>query len=130
MIRIMSMFQSVTKAGLKDSFVLDEILYFVVSPGDMGKALGKNKGNVYKLREKLGRKINIIEYSSDILQFVSNVIYPFRTQDIKNENNKIIIYGKDLNNKAKIIGKRASALRRYEKVVQRYFPEIEEIIVK
>ncbi|MBN1377359.1 NusA-like transcription termination signal-binding factor [Candidatus Woesearchaeota archaeon] len=130
MIRVMSMFESITKARLKDFFILDEILYFVIAPGDMGKALGKNKVNVYKLREKLDRKISIIEYNEDIIRFVSNIIYPFRADDIKKENTKIIIYGKDLKNKAKIIGKRASTLRRYEKVVQRYFPEIEEIMVK
>jgi transcription antitermination factor NusA-like protein len=77
----------------------------------------------------LNKKIKIIEFNSNMLQFIVNLLYPYRIQDIKQDGNLVTITGTDTKTKGLIIGARAQNLRAYEEIVKKYFPELEEIKV-
>ncbi|MBN2459062.1 NusA-like transcription termination signal-binding factor [Candidatus Woesearchaeota archaeon] len=127
-IKCMSLFESMTGAKLKDCFFDREKLVFLVDAGEMGKALGKNKGNVMKLEKVLNRKIKIVEFNSSRLQFITNYLAPLKILDIKEEDDIVTVTGADTKTKGLIIGIKAQNLRNLEKVVGKYFP-IKEIKV-
>ena len=128
-LKIMSLFEEITRTRLKDSFVDDnDLLTFIVEQGQLGKAVGKKAINVKKLEKLLNRKIKILEFNSDIIRFVKNLIYPLKAKDIVKEEDKIMITGPDTRTKGLLIGKNAKNLRNTEKIVKKYFP-IEEIKV-
>ncbi|MAE13269.1 NusA-like transcription termination signal-binding factor [Candidatus Woesearchaeota archaeon] len=128
-IRFMSLFEKITRAKLKDTFFLKEKLVFVVLPGELGRALGKNKSNLEKLERLLKKKVKIVEYSEVMPQFIINMIAPIPVQDLVQQDNIVTITGKDTRSKGLIIGARAQNLRELEKIVQRYFPDLKEIKV-
>src|SRR6056297_3448147 len=125
----MNLFEKITKAKLKDFFVHNEKMHFIVEPGNLYRALGKNKANVTKLEELLKKKVKIIEYSDDMLKFIVNVMAPLKVVDIKNDDNIVTITGPDQKTKGLMIGARAQNLRMFEGVIQKYFPELKEIKV-
>ena len=131
LINIMSLFEQVTHAKLKDCFMDEKLnsLTFVVLPGEMGKALGKKASNVRLLESKLQKKIRVVEFNSDKLQLIQNMVMPLRVEDISEDDNGIItIRGPDTKTKGLLIGRNAQNLRNLEENVRRYF-EVKEIKV-
>jgi len=128
MLKYMSLFENITRAKIKDCFFDRDKLVFLVQPGEMGKALGKNKTNIEKLKKLLKRKIKIVEHSPERLQFITNYLAPLRVKDIKEEGDIITITGPDTKTKGLLIGVKAQNLRNLEKIVSKYF-DIDEIKV-
>ena len=125
----MQVFEKITHARVKDCFVLQNKLCFVVEQGNLFKALGQNKKHIIKIEDLLKRRVKIIEYDSNPLKFVANVLAPLRVSDIKEDNGVITITGPDQKTKGLMIGARAANLRNYESIVQKFFPDIKELKV-
>ncbi len=79
-LRIIGLFQRVTRSTAKDLLETPEKLVFVVKEGEGGKAIGKGGKNIARLREMIGKEIKVIEYSSMPEQFLRNI---FRSYNIK-----------------------------------------------
>ncbi|MGM5482602.1 MAG: NusA-like transcription termination signal-binding factor [Nanobdellota archaeon] len=129
LIKVMSLFNSITHAKLKDYFVDDNNLsIFVVEQNQVGKAIGKNASNVRLLENKLNRKIKIVEFNPDVLQFTRNIVFPLKLQNAELNGKVLNIESPDVKTRGLLIGRSAKNLRNTEKIVKRYF-NIDEIKV-
>ena len=127
--KLMSMFESITRARLKDCFENKGQMVFVVEEGEIGKALGKKASNVKRIEDMLKKRIRIIEFSSDIVKFVRNVIMPNKAEDITYSDGIITITPTDPKSRGFLIGRAAEILRNNEEIVKRYYSELKEIKV-
>jgi N utilization substance protein A len=125
----MSSFERITKAKVKDFTEYGEMLLFIVQPGELFKAIGPKGINVKKLSNKLKKRIKIVEFNDDVLVFVKNMIHPLKATNITQEGSIITIESDEAKTKGLLIGRNAQNLRQLEKVVKRYFKDIEEIKV-
>ncbi|MBN2142246.1 NusA-like transcription termination signal-binding factor [Candidatus Woesearchaeota archaeon] len=128
MLKLMGLFDKITHAKLKDCFFDREKLVFLVEPGELGKALGKNKENVPKIEKLLNRKIKIVEFSPTRLGFIKNYITPLKIEGISEEGDIVTIVGSDTKTKGLLIGIKAQNLRNLEKIVGKYYT-VQEIKV-
>ena len=128
LIKFISMFESATGAAVKDCFMQNDKIMFIVQENQIGKALGKGGANIKKLENMLKKKIRIAEFNPDAVQFVQNIIYPIKPKDITEEDGIITITPNDSKTRGYLIGRAAANLRNYEEIVKRYF-EIREIKV-
>ena len=83
--RLMSLFQNVTKATARDC-VDDEKqdrIIFVVSEGKMGLAIGKGGSNIKSLQNILKRNVQLVEYFEDPTKFLKNILNPKLVNEIK-----------------------------------------------
>jgi len=128
-IQIRALFESITRTTLKDCFENQDKMLFIVMPGQIRKAIGKDKSNIKRVEAKIGQKIKIIEYSSNVLDFVLKVIFPLKVNDISFDDGIVTIKGQDMKTNGLIIGSRAQNLRNTESIVQKYYPEVKEIKV-
>ena len=74
--RLMSLFQNVTKATARDC-VEDETqdkIIFVVQEGKMGLAIGKGGSNIKSLKNIIKRNVELIEYFDDPIKFFRDFI--------------------------------------------------------
>ena len=130
MLQSMALFEKMTRSKLKD-FFFDKVqnrLVFIVLPGELWRALGPKGANVKKLENKLNRKIKIVEFNPDRLQFIRNMVFPLKVIDIKEEEGVVTLVGEDTKTKGLLIGRNAANLRNLEENVRRFF-EINEIKV-
>jgi len=125
--KLMSMFESMTLARLKDCFENKGQMIFVVEEGEIRKALGKNASNVKRIEDMLKKRIRVIEFSSDIVRFVRNVIMPNKAEDITYTDGIITITPTDQKSRGFLIGRAAEILRNNEEIVKRYYSELKEI---
>ena len=129
LMKFMSFFENLTNTKLKDCFIdNNSILVFVVEENQIAKAIGKKGINVRNIKEKLNRKIKIVEFNPNIETFVANIISPLIGKEIKVEDNVVTIVGPDTKTKGLLIGRNGQNLRNYEEIVSRYF-NIKEIKV-
>ena len=84
-IRLISLFQNITKATARDC--LDDEkqnkIIFVVSEGKMGLAIGKGGSNIKSLKNIIKRDVELIEYFDDPIKFLKNVFNPKFVNEVK-----------------------------------------------
>ena len=118
--KLITLFESMTGAKVKDC-ISNEKLIFVMEENEMGKAIGRNGVNIKRIENKLRKKIKLVEFSNDVLQFVKNMIYPIEIFDVKQENNDLIIHAKDTHTRAMLIGRERQNINHLNDIVRRYF---------
>jgi len=99
-----------------------------VEENEMGKAIGRNGSNIRRIENKLKKRIKLVEFNNDVLQFMKNFIYPIEVEDVKQEGRRITIYEKDTGTKAMLIGRERQNINHISDIVKRYF-DVEEIKV-
>lgn len=83
-----ALFEKITGAVTKDCVTDEEEnkILFVVKKGDMGLAIGKKGANIQRVRQVIGKKIQVIEYSEDPAEFVKNIFHPLRVNNVSISN--------------------------------------------
>lgn len=128
-LRLIALFEKVTRARVKDCVLFKDRLTFIVEEGQLWQALGKDRVNLLKLEQLLNRKVKIVSFHPDKLQFIVNLIHPLRVVDIREDEEGVVtIKGGDTKTKGLMIGARAQNLRATEGIVRMYF-ECKEIKV-
>ncbi|HEY9703974.1 MAG TPA: NusA-like transcription termination signal-binding factor [Allocoleopsis sp.] len=128
LIKTINLFEQVTHARVKEAFYMKDTLVFLVFEGDKFKALGKELSNLKKIEKMLQKKIRIVEFNSDPVKFITNLIYPYRVETITLNDGIVTISDQDPKTKGLLIGAKAQNLRMYESIAKKYF-EITEIKV-
>ncbi|MBW2981303.1 NusA-like transcription termination signal-binding factor [Candidatus Woesearchaeota archaeon] len=128
LMKFISLFESITRAEVKDCFELGEKLVFIVKEGNIGKALGKGGSNIRRLENMLKKKLRIIEFNGSLLQFIQNIVYPSKVKDIAEEDKIVTITPPDSETRGYLIGRGAVNLNATKDIVRRYF-DIKDIRV-
>jgi N utilization substance protein A len=124
----MALFEQVTHVGVKDCFLQNERLIFVVKEGDIGKAIGKGGVNIKKIENMVKKKVKIVEHSDDLAKFVANVVAPVKVKEVSVEDDVVVVTPVDSMGRGLLIGRGAVNLRGFEDIVKRFF-SIKEIKV-
>ena len=126
--KLMSLFESLTGAKLKDCIANDNVM-FVVEQSEMGKAIGKKGSNIKRIENLLKKSVRLIEFNDDASKFVANLIYPAKADDIKEEEGVVSIYAADTKTKGSIIGRDRHRINMVNNIAKRYF-DIKEVKVE
>ena len=125
--KLIALFESMTGANVKDC-ITNEKLIFIIGENEMGRAIGRNGANIKRMENSLKKRIKLVEYSSDVLQFIRNAIHPIEVLDINYDSGIITIRGKDSGSKAMLIGRERRNINHLTGIVKRYF-DVKEIRV-
>lgn len=123
-------FEDITGATVKDCIKNSDEIIFVVKKGDMGLAIGKKGTNIKRAREKLGKRIEVIEHSDDPVEFVKRLFHSIRVEDgqMESGNRKVIRVSIDERDKKMAIGLKGKKLSKVKMLAKR-FHGIEDIII-
>jgi len=125
-----SLMERMTGARVKDCFKDEstQTIYFIVAPGELGKAVGKGGANVHRLQNELGKRIKIVEYREEISQFIKNIIYPLTVAEVVEEENQILLKDSNKKTKSLLIGREGRNLILLNRAVQRFFNKEVKIV--
>ena len=115
-----SIFESLTAAKVRDCIVNEQML-FIINENDMGKAIGKQGSNVKRIENLVKKKIRLVEFNDNVVQFVQNLIYPIKAKEIKEEIGIVNIYCNDIKSKGMLIGRDRRNINFVNDVVKRHF---------
>tara|TARA_Y100000590_G_scaffold437879_1_gene560050 strand:- start:37 stop:504 length:468 start_codon:yes stop_codon:yes gene_type:complete len=125
--RLMSLFQNITKATARDC-VEDEKrdrIIFVVNEGKMGLAIGKGGVHIKALQNKIDRTIELVEYNDDPVKLLKNILNEKYIIDIQITERAdgsfqatVIV---DPNKKGVVVGREGRNAEKARLLARRYF---------
>ncbi len=116
-----SIVERVTHARVIDGFKENEMYYFVVGTGEIGKAIGERGSNVQRFQQEFGKRVRMIEYNENIAQFVRNVIYPLKVERIEVKDKEVVLSDSNKKTKSLLIGRESKNLDMINRAVKRFF---------
>jgi N utilization substance protein A len=125
--RLMSLFQSITKATARDC-IEDEKqnrIIFIVNEGKMGAAIGKGGSHIKQLQNKIDRNVELVEYSNDPTQLLKNILNEKYIKEIKmserldGSQQAIVIV--DNSKKGAVVGREGRNAEKARILARRYF---------
>jgi len=132
--RYIALLETLTGAVAKDCIYepKENRIIFVIRPGDMGLAIGKNGINVEKAKKFLGKKIEFVEYAEDPENFIKNIVSPAKVRAIKitkdPSGNKLMQVTVDPKDKGIAIGKNGRNIVKAKLLMKRYF-DIDNVVI-
>lgn len=129
--RYITLFEGITHARVHDC-VIDEQgrgVTFVVKKGNIGLAIGKNGDRIRKVRQMIGKSVEVIEHSDDPIEFLKNTLAPARVKEInivERDGKKVAIVVVEREYKGMAIGLKGRKIQKAKKLAQRHH-EIHDI---
>ncbi len=124
--------------GLTDSLPKDCIwdeegkrIIFVTNPGQMGKVIGKGGETIRRIREKMQKDIDVVEYAEKVERFAINTLTPAKVQTaklVKRGGKTVIQVVVSNREKGRAIGKGGRTIARARLLLKRHF-NVEDILV-
>jgi N utilization substance protein A len=133
-LRLISLFQSITSATARDCIMdekMDRVI-FVVNKGQMGLAIGKGGSTIKQLQNVIPKRIELVEYSDRIDEFLKNILNSNMINEIKiNERmdgTKQAIVVVDSKKKGVVVGKEGRNAEKARLLARRYF-QISNVLI-
>ena len=117
-------FESLTGAGVRDCLILENAVAFIVSQGDLGKAIGKKGANITRVRNTFARQVLVFEDSDDIQQFIRNLFGAIPVTNInvhEKMESKIAFVTVDEKDRGNAIGRNGDRIKVGRSLLQRRF---------
>ncbi|MFH1424821.1 MAG: NusA-like transcription termination signal-binding factor [archaeon] len=131
-LRYIAALESTTGVEVKDCIANEDTIMFVVKEGQLGKAIGKNGVNVKKLNAALGKRVQLIEFSTDPVKFVSNMLSTIAQKTVtKTEDSGLtsIQIEVDFKSRGAVLGKGGKKVQILKDLLKRHH-NISEVIIK
>lgn len=122
----LSRFKMITQVTAKDCIV-DEIhqrVIFIVNSNDMKKVIEPKGATIKILRKEFNILIDVVQYSDNLKEFISNALTPARPLNIElleELGRKGTVITVDNNEMGKAIGKRGRNIHKVRLVMRKYF---------
>ena len=110
----------------------DRIIY-VIKKGDMGLAIGKKGENIRRMQSVLGKRIEMVEYSEDFPELVTNIFKPAEIVKIGKDpdSGQILVFVKKRSDLGIAIGKGGCTIEKARILARRFSGvEIGEVLVQ
>ncbi|MEK6973713.1 MAG: NusA-like transcription termination signal-binding factor [Nanoarchaeota archaeon] len=120
-IQLLNIFETFTKASVKDCFLEENKIVFIVNNGHMSKAIGPKGKNIRRLEGILKKRIKVVEFNNDILKFIKSCIAPIKINEIEMKDDEVLIRAEDSYQKGILIGRNKKNLNSLKEIVNKYF---------
>jgi len=131
-IKLIALFESVTRAEVRDCIPAEDKVIFIVGKGQAGAAIGEGADNIHRLRDILRKNVEIIEWADAPEAFVRNIFHAFKVSEVKIERRSgrnTAVVTVDPGEKARAIGKQGRNLHQAKAILARHFKEVEAVVI-
>jgi len=127
-IRLLTLFENITNVPVRDCFVNNDVIYYIVEEGKIGLAIGKGGNSIKNVEKVVGKKVKVFEYSTDPVKFVKKLIPQCKEVKINNSDNtaEIRVSKRD---RGLVIGRGGEKIKVYKEILKRIH-NISDIQVK
>lgn len=132
--RLISLFQSITSATARDCIVDDKMdrVIFVVNKGQMGLAIGKGGSTIKQLQNMVAKKIELVEFSEDPVEFIRNMLNADMINDVRiserADGTKQAVVTVDPRKKGAVVGREGRNAEKARLLAKRYF-QISNVLI-
>ncbi len=117
-IRVMALFESVTKVPAKDCIINEDAAYFLVNPAKVGMAVGKDGMLAKELSRKLRKPVKVLGYFETAEEFIRHAIPG--TQEVQAVNGSVMVTV-GIQDRTRAIGRNGSNIKMVKEILNRHF---------
>lgn len=117
-IKMVALFEKVTNVHARDCIIADRCVYFLVDPGKVGAAIGRNGDITRSLGRSIGKGVKVFGYASSPEDMVRNIIPNIRSIEVNGDTMTVSIPPDDRMN---VIGSGGRNIRFIKEVLDRHF---------
>lgn len=129
-IRLLTLFENITNASVRDCFMNNDVVYYIVEEGKIGLAIGKNGNSIKNVEKVIDKKVKVFEYSNKPEKFVKNLIPQCKEINIIKDKDSIVVEIKvSKNDRGFVIGRGGEKIKIYKEILKRVH-NISDIQVK
>ncbi len=125
-IRTAGVFERLTGVHVKDCLMDEECVYFLIEPGKMGMAIGKNGSKIKNVGKTLGKIVKIFEYADTPEEMVKNFIPNLKSIEI---DSNVVTVSIHVSDRSTVIGKNGRNIKMIREFLKRHF-KIETLRLK
>ncbi|MEM0073684.1 MAG: NusA-like transcription termination signal-binding factor [Thermoplasmatales archaeon] len=123
---LIKLFEESINLPVKDVMETDDVIFYVLEKGGTYKLFTNDdkKRALEKIKEKVKKRVNVLDYSPDPEQFFRNLFYRYKVMSLNitsGESGYIVNVKVDPNYKASAIGKEAKNLKTALLLARRHF---------
>lgn len=126
----MHVLSEITHAKIKDCFLFNDTVYYIVEEGEGGKAIGFKGAFVKKVSSRINKPVKIVEFSKDPVRFINNFLLPIRVDSVSLRDSEIVIHDNDRMKKSKIFGREKANLGLMNALVSRYYHNNYKVVIE
>jgi len=130
-IRLINALDSIARVSAKDCFIEENTVVYLVPNNTIRQVIGKNGSIIEKMKKKIGKHIELFEYSTKPEEFFSKAFYKASLEGIeikKMKQKQVAIVKTDSTNK-KVILKNLRRLNKIKELAKRNYG-IEEVRIR
>ena len=117
-VRVVSLFERLIGVHVRDCLLDEDTVYFLIEPGMMGKAIGKNGSNIRSVSNALGKRVKIFEYADTPEKLVSNLIHDASAIEI---HDGVVSVSVPVSDRSTVIGKNGKNIKMIRQFLERHF---------
>ena len=114
-IRIITAFENITGTEVRDC-LKGETLYFLVNPGKVAIAIGKNGQTIKTAEKMLQKSIKVFEWSENSEEFIRRLIPQAQRVEISGERAAVTLDSRD---RGVVIGREGSNVKIIREILER-----------
>ena len=123
-IKCMTLFQQLTGASARDCVVDKDTAVFIVSEGELGRAIGRGGSAIMRVRDAFKRKVEVVEYAEEPERFVRNIFSAVEIKNLKIDESgksRMVQLTVDPRDRGTAIGRNGEKVKMARMLMQRYF---------
>jgi len=117
-IRLLTLFENITNVPVKDCFMNNDVIYYIVEEGKIGLAIGREGTSIKNVEKVIGKRVKVFEYSADPVKFVKKLIPQCKEVKINNSDNTIEIRV-NKRDRGLVIGRGGEKIKVYREILKR-----------
>ncbi len=125
-IRAVATFEEITGVHVRDCLIDEMCAYFLIEPGKMGLAIGKNGATIKSVERAMGKTIKIFEYADTAEGLLRSMVPSIKTLDMSDDSIVITIPSSE---RSTVIGRNGRNIKAIREFLKRHF-EINNLKLK
>lgn len=117
-IRTIAAFEKMTSVHARDCIIMEDSIYFLVNPGRIGLAIGRNGSNIREVSRAFGKNVRLFEYHSDPEDMLRAMIPSLKGIEMGKETVSLTIPPED---RVTVIGRSGRNIKAIKEIMLRHF---------
>ena len=117
-VRLVGTFERIAGVHVKDCVMDEDTVYFLIEPGRMGRAIGRDGSNIRSVSNALGKKVKVFEYADTPEKLVRNIVPTINSFEMSNEAITISV---PVSDRSTVIGKNGKNIKMMRQFLDRHF---------
>jgi N utilization substance protein A len=117
-VRVVGIFERLAEVHVRDCLINEDTVYFLIEPGKMGMAIGRNGVKIKNVCRALGKKVKIFEYADTPEKLTRNLIQNVNSIQIQEG---VITVSIPVSDRSTVIGKGGENIKMVREFLKRHF---------